>query len=74
MDRITKSNLLATLKELNKSSSNRRKIISRALNGNANAEKFMEQFDAELEDFCARLKERRNKSNKERLFTVDSAE
>ena len=35
---------------------------------------FMEAFDKELWDFCKVLKERRNNSNKESLFTVDSAE
>lgn len=59
MDRITKSNLLATLKELNKASANRRKIVSRALNGNANAEKFMAEFDDEFNEFCDLLKTNR---------------
>lgn len=59
MDRITKSNLLATLKELNKSPSNRRKIVSRALNGNANVEKFMAEFDDEFNEFCDLLKTNR---------------
>ena len=35
---------------------------------------FMEAFDKELWDFCKVLKERKNNSNKESLFTVDSAE
>lgn len=35
---------------------------------------FMEAFDKELWDFCKVLKERKNNSNKESLFTVDSVE
>ena len=53
----------------------RREVLSGARNqSTTKTSAFMEAFDKELWDFCMVLKERRNNSNKERLFTVDSVE
>ena len=60
--------------ELKASIERRRALMSEHNRKPIDMSAFMEAFDKELWDYCKVLKERRDNSNKESLFTVDSAE